>query len=154
MLTRWRARASNKLVSTKQTSKLAMEEARSVIQFKRAARDALYIMVDLWPTMKRAHREYGAFHKYINDRAKGKVNHEEFRDVDMNVLKRMLEEYKQTRGPLTGFDMRWFYWLYLFMFVNIGYTMVRLLWMREQRAHMQGAMKDRRELFDKDYIEE
>lgn len=153
-LQRYRTSAAYSLMLGKSAAKLAKEEARSVVQFKRAARDALYIIIDFWKTMKRAHKEYGAFQLYITQAAKGKINHEDFRGVDMTLLKRMLDDYRQVRGPLTGFDVRWFYWAYGVVFLNILYSLYILYSLQDQRKQVQSSMTERREMFDKDYIED
>ena len=141
-------------VLSKSAAKLAKEEARSMVQFKRAARDAYYLMVDMWTTMKRAHKEYGDFHKYLNQAQTGKINPDDFRQSDLGLLKRMLENYRQIRGPMTGFDVRWFYYMYAFFFAQILHMLWRIWGISQKRDEVRGTMDTRRELFDKDYIEE
>jgi hypothetical protein len=144
-----RVAAGYQLMIGKNAGKIAKEEARSMMQFKRAARDSLYIFLDSWKTMKRAHKDYDAFHRYINQAAKGKINPDDFRDVNLGNLKQILSDYRQVRGPLTSFDMRWFYWMYAFMFVNILYSMYELMQLQARREQVQGSMKQR-----KDFIED
>jgi hypothetical protein len=149
-----RALVADNLVMGKSAAKLAKEEARSVVQFRRAARDALYLILDMWTALKRAHKEYGDFHKYLNQAAKGKVNPEDFRNSDLGLLKRMIENYRQIRGPLTSFDIRWFYYMYAFFFMQIAWMLYQFWILSCKRDEVRGSMDMRRQLFDKDYIED
>jgi hypothetical protein len=149
-----RALGSDTWILSKSAAKLAKEEARSMVQFKRAARDAFYLIIDMWTSLKRAHKEYGDFHLYLNQAAKGKINPDDFRNSDLGLLKRMVENYRQIRGPLTGFDVRWFYYMYLFFFMQIAWMLYQFWILSTKREEVRGSMETRRQLFDKDYIEE
>lgn len=139
---------------TKATAQLTKEEYRSIVQFRRAARDGLYLIIDMWPALKRSHNEYGAFQRYLWQAKKGKINHEDFRGVDIMLLRQLLEDYHKTRGPLTGFDMRWFYVMYAFFAVNLTWGAYQLYGLRALRKEVRSSMDARHTLFDKDYIED
>lgn len=122
-----------------------------------ALRDGLYLMIDFPKFVARTHSTYGALIRYTRQarKNKGKVNPEDFKNVDTNELRMGLETFASMRGPLQKIDFRWFYWMYLLM---IGYTLVtgyKLQGMMDAKMDKTGgSLEDRRAMFDGDYEED
>ena len=88
---------------------------------KRTVRDAFYLFVDSWKEIKLAHKSYGDFIDYIKLRGRGKNLPEDRLDgIDLEMMRRQLQLYHQAKNPLTSFDLRWFYWMYLLWFIVLA----------------------------------
>ncbi len=136
------------------TSKVVVSKILSIEKFKQTARDAAYLILDIVPITRKMHRTYGHFHTYIRSVRKGKVKSEDFADVDSNELRRMLDMYQQVRGPLTGFDMRWFYWMYAGMIGYLVWTFLTLYSKQGATFDQESSLDERRRAFAKDYEED
>ncbi|KPA84845.1 putative mitochondrial hypothetical protein [Leptomonas pyrrhocoris] len=122
-----------------------------------AIRDAGYLVIDLPRFFMYSHSNYGAMQRYIRQSRinKGKINPEDFKDVDTNVLRESLIKYAQTKGPLQKIDFRWFYWMYAIMIVYVGWQGMHLQSLLDARVDRMGASLDqRRDMYDDDYLEE
>ncbi|CAD2216154.1 hypothetical protein AGDE_09268 [Angomonas deanei] len=77
---------------------------------QRAVRDAFYLVIDMPKFFMYTHTNYGAMRRYIRQARihKGKVNPEDFKDVDTNVLRESMIKYSQWKGPLQKVDFRFF----------------------------------------------
>lgn len=126
-------------------------------KFHQALRDGFYMVIDLPKFVARSTSSYGALMRYTRQarRNKGKVNPDDFRDVDTNELRVGLETYAAMKGPLQKIDFRWFYWMY---FIMISYTIIttyKLQGMMDARLDRTGgSLDERRKLFDDDYEED
>lgn len=132
---------------------LFAKDMASWAQFKRAGRDASYLIIDLWPQLKASHKEYGAFQLYLKQARRGKINPDDFEDIDMATLRQMLDSYERTRGPLMRFDVRWFYWMYLFFTIDLVWVFGSRLYQKSLIQQVQEDIYTRRDLFDKNYVE-
>ncbi|CBH18641.1 uncharacterized protein TEOVI_000176100 [Trypanosoma equiperdum] len=122
-----------------------------------AARDAVYLVMDCPKFFMYTHGAYGAMRRYIRQARinKGKVNPEDFRDVDTNVLRESLIRYAQWKGPLQKIDFRVFYWMYVLMIGYVFWQGLALNRMLEEKIDRSGVSLDkRRSMFDDDYEED
>lgn len=122
-----------------------------------AIRDAGYLIIDLPRFFMYSHSNYGAMRRYIRQSRinKGKINPEDFKDVDTNVLRESLIKYAQAKGPLQKIDFRWFYWMYAVMIFYVGWQGMHLQSLLDARVDRMGASLDqRRDMYDDDYLEE
>lgn len=120
-------------------------------------RDGAYLIIDLPRFFMYSHSNYGAMRRYIRQSRinKGKINPEDFKDVDTNVLRESLIKYAQTKGPLQKIDFRWFYWMYAIMIFYAGWQGMHIQSLMDARLDKMGASLDqRREMFDDDYVED
>ena len=120
-------------------------------------RDAGYLIIDLPRFFMYSHSNYGAMRRYIRQSRinKGKINPEDFRDVDTNVLRESLIKYAQAKGPLQKIDFRWFYWMYAIMIIYVGWQGMHLQGLLDARVDRMGAsLEQRRDMYDDDYLEE
>ncbi|CAJ1032656.1 hypothetical protein, conserved [Leishmania lindenbergi] len=122
-----------------------------------AMRDAAYLVIDLPRFITYSHSNYGAMRRYIRQSRinKGKINPEDFKDVDTNVLRESLIKYAQAKGPLQKIDFRWFYWMYAVMIIYTGWQGMRLQSLLDARVDRMGAsLEQRRDMYNDDYLEE
>lgn len=122
-----------------------------------AFRDAAYFVIDIPRFLLFTNSNYGAMRRYLRQSRlnKGKVNPEDFRDVDTNVLRESLIRHSQIKGPLQKVDFRFFYWVYIFLMAYVLLQGRQLLRMKEEREDRSGAtLAQRRQMYDDDYIEE
>ncbi|KAG5496311.1 hypothetical protein JKF63_02613 [Porcisia hertigi] len=122
-----------------------------------ALRDAAYLIIDLPRFFMYSHSNYGAMRRYIRQSRihKGKINPEDFKDVDTNVLRESLIKYAQSKGPLQKIDFRWFYWMYAVMIIYVGWQGLHLQSLLDARVDRMGAsLEQRRSMYDDDYLEE
>lgn len=122
-----------------------------------AIRDAAYLVIDLPRFFMYSHSNYGAMRRYIRQSRinKGKINPEDFKDVDTNVLRESLIKYAQAKGPLQKIDFRWFYWMYAVMIIYVGWQGMYLQSLLDARVDRMGAsLEQRRDMYDDDYLEE
>ncbi|CAJ1034177.1 hypothetical protein Q4I32_006725 [Leishmania shawi] len=122
-----------------------------------AIRDAAYLVIDLPRFITYSHSNYGAMRRYIRQSRinKGKINPEDFKDVDTNVLRESLIKYAQAKGPLQKIDFRWFYWMYAVMIIYTGWQGMRLQSLLDARVDRMGAsLEQRRDMYNDDYLEE
>jgi hypothetical protein len=129
----------------------------AVAKFRQTFRDSVYFVIDIIPTIMRRHAPYGAFQKYISGIRRGKsggVKHDEFENVDSTELHRMVDMYQQVRGPLTGFDMRYFYYVYFGMIAYVVWTGFTNFGKSNPALQSEASLEERRKQFSKDYTEE
>ncbi|KAG8344327.1 hypothetical protein ERJ75_001645200 [Trypanosoma vivax] len=122
-----------------------------------AMRDAAYLLYDCPKFFVYTHSSYGAMRRYIRQSRihKGKVNPEDFRDVDTNVLRESLIRFAQWKGPLQKIDFRWFYWMYVLMIGYVLWQGLALQKMLDEKVDRTGAsLEVRRSLFDDEYEED
>ncbi|KAG5470655.1 hypothetical protein LSCM1_01901 [Leishmania martiniquensis] len=122
-----------------------------------AIRDAAYLVIDLPRFFMYSHSNYGAMRRYIRQSRinKGKINPEDFKEVDTNVLRESLIKYAQAKGPLQKIDFRWFYWMYAVMIIYAGWQGMQLQSLLDERLDRMGAsLEQRRDMYDDDYLEE
>jgi hypothetical protein len=123
----------------------------------RAMRDGTYMIIDLPKFVFRTTSSYGALMRYTRQarKNKGKVNPEDFRDVDTNELRVGLETFASMKGPLQKIDFRWFYWMYLIMISYSVYTAWTLQGKLDEKLDRTGgSLEERRRMFGADYEEE
>ena len=126
-------------------------------KFHRSLRDGAYMMIDFPKFVFRSTSSYGALMRYTRQarRNKGKVNPEDFRDVDTNELRIGLETYAAMKGPLQKIDFRWFYWMYILMIGYSVFTANKLQNMLDEKLDRTGgSLEDRRKMFPDDYEED
>lgn len=101
-------------------------------------------------------RLYGKFHKYIRQAAKGKVNPKDFKDVDANVMRQLLDDYSRSKGPLMSFDWRWFNWMYVFFITYLAWSYYQMTKQQEsiRAASGNSTLSERRRMYDGDYEED
>ena len=126
-------------------------------RFHQALRDGFFMIVDFPKFVSRTHSSYGALMRYTRQarRNKGRVNPEDFRDVDTNELRVGLETFASMKGPLQKIDFRWFYWMYFFMIgysLYTGYTLQGMLDAKLDKTG--GSLEERRRMFADDYEED
>ena len=126
----------------------------AVKRFRQTFVDSIYFVIDIIPTTIRMHSQYGAFQKYINNARKGKITSDDFADVDATELRRMVDMYMQVRGPLTGFDMRYFYYVYAVMIGYVLWTGFSNMGKSNPAFQSDMTLTERRQQFGKDYVEE
>ncbi|ESL10402.1 hypothetical protein TRSC58_01867 [Trypanosoma rangeli SC58] len=122
-----------------------------------AMRDAFFLVIDTPKFFTYTHSSYGAMRRYIRQARinKGKVNPEDFRDVDTNVLRESLIRYAQWKGPLQKIDFRWFYWMYALMIAYVLWQGLALQKMLDERVERSGmSLDERRRMFDDEYEED
>nr|CCD15858.1 unnamed protein product [Trypanosoma congolense IL3000] len=122
-----------------------------------AARDAAFLVIDFPKFFAYTHGAYGAMRRYIRQARinKGKVNPEDFREVDTNVLRESLIRYAQWKGPLQKIDFRFFYWMYALMIGYVFWQGLKLNKLLEEKVDRTGvSLEVRRTMFDYDYEED
>lgn len=122
-----------------------------------AFRDGWYLLIDTPQFFLYTHSNYGAMRRYIRQARinKGKVNPEDFRDVDTNVLRESLIRFAQWKGPLQKIDFRFFYWMYAMMIAYVFWQGVNLGKLLDAKIDKTGAtIEQRRSMFDDDYEED
>lgn len=115
------------------------------------------MLVDFPKVVVRSTSTYGALIRYTKQarRNKGKVNAEDFKDVDINQLRMALELFHQMRGPLQKIDLRWFYWMYLVMIGYCVWATYKCQRMLDERLDRTGgSLEERRRMFSDDYEED
>jgi hypothetical protein len=126
-------------------------------KFHRSIRDGAYMLIDFPKFVWKTSSSYGALIRYTRQarRNKGKVNPEDFKDVDTNELRIGLETFAAMKGPLQKIDFRWFYWMYLIMITYSCYT----AWTLQKKLDAKldrsgGSLEERRKMFANDYEED
>ncbi|KAF8279655.1 hypothetical protein TcG_05763 [Trypanosoma cruzi] len=122
-----------------------------------AMRDAFFLVIDTPRFFTYTHSSYGAMRRYIRQARinKGKVNPEDFRDVDTNVLRESLIRYAQWKGPLQKIDFRWFYWMYALMIGYVLWQGLALQKILDEKVERSGvSLEERRRMFDDEYEED
>ncbi|EPY23001.1 hypothetical protein STCU_02639 [Strigomonas culicis] len=122
-----------------------------------AIRDAGYLVIDIPRFFSYTHSNYGALRRYLRQARinKGKVNPEDFRDVDTNVLRESLIRHAQWKGPLQKIDFRFFYWMYGVMIFYVLWQGLALQRMRDNKLDKTGStLEQRRSMYDDDYMED
>lgn len=122
-----------------------------------ALRDSCYIIIDVPKFFRYTNSNYAAMRRFIRQsrRNKGKVNPEDFKDVDTNVLRESMIKYSQFKGPLRNIDLRWFYWMYIIMFGFVCWQAWGLQSMIDAKLDKSGSsLEERSKMFDDDYLED
>ena len=127
---------------------------------RRTFRDAFYLFIDSWREIKFAHKSYGDFQSYIKAKRVGKdLGEEQMDQLDLELMRKQLHMYHQTKSALTTFDLRWFYYMYVFWAIVLaqgGYQ----AWQRKKAyADMLGddndlSIEQRRQRFGRGYMED
>lgn len=135
--------------------KEALSRQMQYLNLKRLARDTVYLIRDVPMMTRSSHNTYGAFVRYLRQAKKGKVNPDDFKSVDTNALRQVLDTYSKVKGPLTGFDLRFFYYMYAVMFAYLFYTVYKLSSVSgTKKKDSQMTLKERRNLYEGTYEEE
>lgn len=122
-----------------------------------AMRDGTFLILDIPKFFKYTNSNYGAMRRYIRQARvnKGRINPEDFKDVDTNVLRESMIRHNQFKGPLQKIDFRIFYWIYGVMFVYICWQAYGLQKMLDAKIDKSGSsLEQRRSQFDDDYMED
>ena len=118
--------------------------------------DTAYLLYDLRRMTAQTHASYGQFQRYIKKGGKTKkLDPNEFRGVDTNQMRQMLDDYSAMKGPIMSFDFRWFYWMYAVMMAYLFYAGAKLF--NQQNSKSKGdaqTLSERREMYDADYEED
>lgn len=122
-----------------------------------AVRDGAYLLMDFPKFITYTHRNYGAVRRFIRQSRvnKGRINPEDFKEVDTNVLRESMIRHGQWKGPLSKVDLRIFYWIYGVMFVYVCWQALELQKMIDAKVDRSGStLEQRRSLFGDDYEED
>lgn len=129
--------------------------------FKRTCRDAFYLFVDTWSEVKLAHRSYNNFYDYIRARGKGKqMTDTQMDSIDLELMRKQLNLYHQTKSPLTSFRLTNFYWMYAVCFVILLEGGYKAYYRKQAYIEMLGGddmdltVEERRKRFGGGYIED
>jgi hypothetical protein len=144
------------IFSRKDKLAIVREELTNTDKIRRAFWDAGYLLIDFLPMIFKAHKSYGTFHRYLTKRRRGHaIKPEDFKDVDIEEMRKMLDLYSRTRGPLTGFDFRWFYWFYLVATLLIIQGFYASYQRKTSRPNIDDmSIEDRRKMFSRNYLED
>ena len=109
-----------------------------------AVRDSLYGAVDMPKMLFKANSGYGDYMRYTRQMRKhGKVNPDDFKDIDTNQLRMYLEHHYNSRGPLQNINYQYFNYMYIVMGAVVLYVAYGLNQQLQERLDKNGFSDDR-----------
>lgn len=119
-----------------------------------AVRDTAYAVVDFPRMIFKANSGYSNYKRYTKQMRKhGKVNPDDFKDIDVNELRVFLEHHYTMRGPLQNINYNYFNYMYVIMGAIVLYVAYGLNKQLNERLDNGGYAEDRISAFSDNHEE-